>query len=141
MRIAVGRDPAVLDELFCPARPARLRDVLARVHDKPVEPRGELRLPAELADALDELHKRLLCRVTGVFGVPENVQRDPLHSRRMPLTERRERQLISVFCASNKDWIGKPLINERPIRPQVTGDSTGTAGRRLHGPPTVMGWS
>jgi len=50
------------------------------------------------------------------------------------LTERGERQLISVFCASNKNWVRKPLINERPVRPQVTGDSTGTAGGRLHGP-------
>jgi len=46
---------------------------------KPVEPRGELRLPAELADALHELHKRLLGRVARVFRVAENVQRDPVH--------------------------------------------------------------
>jgi hypothetical protein len=59
----------------------------------------------------------------------------------MALTERRERQLISVFCASNKDGVRKSLVDERPVRAQVTDDSTGTAGGRLHGPPTVVAWS
>lgn len=56
----------------------------------------------------------------------------------MPLTERGERQLISVSCAPNKDRVGKPLIDERPVRPQVTDNSAGAAGRRLHGPPTLV---
>jgi hypothetical protein len=30
------------------------------------------------------------------------------------------------------------LIDERPLRPQVTDDSTGTAARRLHGPRTLV---
>jgi hypothetical protein len=56
----------------------------------------------------------------------------------MPVAQGGEGQLVSVFCASNKDWVGKPLIDERPVGPQVTDDSTGAAGGRLHGPPTLV---
>jgi hypothetical protein len=66
------------------------------------------------------------------------VERDPLHPRRMPLTERRQRQLISVFCTSHENRVGKPLVDEWPVRPQVSDDSTGAAGGRLHGPPTLV---
>ena len=83
----------------CGARgPARLRDVLARVHDEPVEPRRELRLAAELPDAPHELHERLLRRVARVVGVAEHVQRDPLDARRVPGAERLERLRSPSFA-------------------------------------------
>ena len=63
---------------------------------------------------------------------------DALDAGGVPLAERRERLLVSVFCASDKDRVRKPLVDERAVRPQVSGDSTGTAGRRLHGPPTLV---
>jgi len=106
-----------------------------------VEPGGELGLSAELPDALDELHERLLGRVAGILGIAEDVQRDPLHSWGVALAERCEGQLVSVFGAANKDWVRKALVDERPVRTQVSDDSTGAAGGRLHGRPTLEGWS
>jgi len=58
----------------------------------------------------------------------------------MPIAQRRERQLISVFCASNENRVRKPLVDERPVRPQVTDDSTRAADRRLHGSRTLETW-
>ena len=66
----------------------RLRDVLAGVDDEPVQPRRELRLTAELSDALHELHERFLCRVMGVLRVTQDVQRDAFDAR--PATARQE---------------------------------------------------
>ena len=114
-------------------RPASLRDVLARVDDEPMQPGRELGLAAELADPLHELHERLLRRVAGVVGVAEDVQRDPVDALGVPVAERCECALVSVFRAADEDWVRKPLVDERPVGPQVTNDSTGTAGRRLHG--------
>lgn len=137
--VAVPGDPCVLVERLGPALrgPARLRDVLARVHDKPVQPGRKLRLAPELAHALHELHKRLLCGIACVFRVPQDVQGDPLHPRRVPFAERCERKLVSVFCASNKDRVRKSLVDERPGGPQVAHNSTGAADGRLHGPTLV----
>ncbi len=47
---------------------------------------------------------------------------------------------VTVFGASNKNGIGKPLVDERPVGPQITDDSTGAARRRLHA-PTLDGCS
>jgi hypothetical protein len=52
------------------------------------------------------------------------MERDPLDARSVPLAERCQRQLVSVFCTSDKDWVGKLLIDERPVRPEVPDDST-----------------
>jgi hypothetical protein len=69
------------------------------------------------------------------------VQRDSFDSRGVTFAERCERQLISVFCTSHKDWVRKPLVDERPVRAQVTDNSTGAADGRLHGRRTLEGWS
>ena len=66
------------------------------------------------------------------------MQRDPVNAVRVPVTQGCEGKLVSVSGASNEDRVGKPLIDERPVRPQVTDDSTGAAGGRLHGPPTLV---
>lgn len=138
-RVAVPGDPGVLVQRLGPALrgPARLRDVLARVHDEPVQPGRKLRLAPELADPLHELHERLLRRVARVFRVTQDVQGDSLHPRRVPLAERCERKLVSIFCTANKNRVRKPLVDERPGWPQVAHDSTGTPERRLHA-PTLM---
>ena len=65
----------------CARAAPRLRDVLARVDDEPVQPGRELRLAAELTDADAELHQRLLRRVARVLGVAQHVQRDLLDAR------------------------------------------------------------
>jgi hypothetical protein len=46
--------------------------------------------------------------------------------------EPRQREPVSVFCAAYKDRVRKPLVDERPVGPQVVDDSTGALSGRLH---------
>ena len=135
--VTVGRDALVLHEELGTPLPARLSNVLARVDDEAVEPGRELRLALELAYALHELHERLLRGVAGILGVAQDVLRDAMDTLRMTFTQRGQRKLVSVFCTSHKDGVGKPLVDERRVRPQVLDDSTAAAARRLHAPTLV----
>ena len=102
-----------------------------------MQPGGELGLALELADPLHELHERLLGCVASVLGVAQHVQGDPLHPRSVPLAERRQCLLVSVFRASHKNGVRESLVHERPVGPQVTHDSTRAAAGRLHAPTLV----
>jgi hypothetical protein len=62
------------------------------------------------------------------------VERDAFHARGVPLAERCEREPVTVFGTSDENGIGEPLIDERPLGPQISDDSTGAARRRLHVP-------
>jgi hypothetical protein len=62
------------------------------------------------------------------------VERDALHARGVPLAERREREPVTIFGTSNENGVGEPLIDERPVGPQISDDSTSAARRRLHVP-------
>ena len=137
-RIAVEGDARVLiQRLGAPLGcPPCLRDVLAGIDREPVEPRRELRLATELADPADELHQRLLRGIARVLGIAKHVQRDPLDPGCVPLAERGQREPVTVLGASNEDGIGEPLIDERPVGPQLADYSTAAALGRLH-PPTV----
>jgi hypothetical protein len=66
------------------------------------------------------------------------MQRDLVNPVCMPVAQCGECQLVSVSSAANKDGVGKALVDERSVRPQVSNDSTGAAGGRLHGPPTLV---
>ena len=46
----------------------------------------------------------------------------------MPVAQRREGELVSVFGAAHENGVGEPLVDERPVGPQVSDDSTGAAG-------------
>jgi Biotin/lipoate A/B protein ligase family len=50
------------------------------------------------------------------------------------LAECGERVLVTVFGTSDEDGIGEPLVDERPVGPQVSDDTTATPRRGLHGP-------
>jgi Biotin/lipoate A/B protein ligase family len=128
-------DAAVLEERLGPAlgRPPRLRHVLARVDDQPVEPGGERRLAAELADPAHELHERLLCGVARIFGIAQHVQGNPLDTRGMPLTEHSQCVGVAVSGTSHEDGVGEPLVDERSVGPHVVAGSTRRRRRRLHG--------
>jgi len=65
------------------------------------------------------------------------VQRDPLDTRGVPLAERGERELVTVFGTSHENGIGEPFVDERPVGPQVSDNSTGAPRRRLHAPTLV----
>jgi hypothetical protein len=102
-----------------------------------MQPRGELGLAAELADALHELDERLLGCVVSVVGVAQNVQRNPIHPIGVPLAESCECAFISVFGTAHEDGVRELLVDERSIGPPVTDRWTRSAGRRLHGGLTL----
>src|SRR5439155_10093186 len=133
LRIRLRRDAPVLDELLPGPRALPLRDVAARVDDEAVKPRRELRLAAELADAHAELRQRLLRRVARVLAIAEQMARQLLHARRMPLAERLQRTRVAVLCSSHQDGIAQPLVPQRLFLPQRLCHSTALRGRRLHG--------
>jgi hypothetical protein len=110
-----------------------LGDVAACVDDEPVEPRRELRLASELRQPDAELRQRLLRSVTRVLVVAQEVPRQPLDLRRMPLAQHGEGAVVAVFDALHEDGVAEPLVVERPLGPQGLCDSTGLAERRLHG--------
>ena len=93
--------------------------------------------PRNWCDPPHELHERLLGRVARVVGVAQDVQRDPVDALGMPVAERLEGALVSVFRSPDENGVGQPVVDERPVGPQVTDDSTGAAGRRLHAPTLV----
>jgi Biotin/lipoate A/B protein ligase family len=50
----------------------------------------------------------------------------------MPFAERGEREPVAVPGPPNEDGVREPLIDERPLGPQLGDYSTAAAGRRLH---------
>ena len=110
------------------AHGARLCEVLARVDDQAVQPRGELRLAPELADPHDELRERLLGRVARVLGVAQEVEREPLDPRRVPPAERLERLPVARFRPRHEDRIREPLVVERVIETSRVGRPSGERG-------------
>lgn len=77
-------------------KPLAGEPVPARVDDEAVEPRGELRLATELAQARTELDERLLGGVTGLLDVADNLGGDSVHTRRIALDERVECSPVPV---------------------------------------------
>jgi BirA family transcriptional regulator, biotin operon repressor / biotin---[acetyl-CoA-carboxylase] ligase len=52
----------------------------------------------------------------------------------MPFAERREREPVAASGAPDEDGVGEPLIDERPLGPQLGDDSTTAAPGGLHRP-------
>ena len=101
-----------------------------------MEPGRELRLAAELADPDDELRERVLRRVARVLGVAQQVQREPLDPRGVPLAERRERLLVAGLGARHENRVGEPLVDERNVGAGIAADWTtlraGAVARRAY---------
>ena len=80
----------------------RLAHALARdavpagVDHQPMEPGGELRLAAELAQARAELDERLLGRVARLLEIAHELRGDPLDAWGVALDERVERASVAV---------------------------------------------
>ena len=49
----------------------------------------------------------------------------------MALAEGSPAPLVSVFDTAHEDRVGQPLVDERPVRPQVTHDSTASGGEKV----------
>ena len=112
----------------CAARPpAGLRHVLAGVDDEPVEPGRELRLAPELADPLARASPATPGPHRAHPRVAQDVQRDALDAGGVPLAERRQRLPVSVLGAAHENRVRQPLVDERPVGPQITHDWTRAA--------------
>ena len=112
-------------------RPLSGGHVAAGVHGQAVEPRPELRVAAELADAHAELRKRLLGRVACVLRIVQQMTGEPLHTWGMPLAQCGERRTVAVLRSGHQDRIAQPLVRERPGGPQLD-TLTAAPARRLH---------
>jgi len=62
------------------------------------------------------------------------VQRDALDTRRVALTESGQSKRVSILRAAHKNRVGQSFVNERPVGPQVSNDSTLTPSGGLHAP-------
>src|SRR5215472_12274020 len=65
------------------------------------------------------------------------MEREPLHSRRVPLAEDGERALVSCLRPRHQDGVGEPLVDERCVE-MLTAGWTARGRRRLHGGQTLV---
>ena len=136
-RVGIARDALVVEQRLTAAHALAVGHVVTRVDHEPVEPGRELRIAAELAQPQAELGQRLLSCVASVLGIGEHLRRETRDARSVPLTERRQRRRIAVFCSLDQDRVTQPLVDERPLGPRVLPNLTALAQRRLHGRPSV----
>ena len=97
-----------------------------------MQPGGELGLAPELADPRAELGQRLLGRIASIFRIVQEVPGELLHTRGVPLAERRERLPVAVLCSFHQNRIAQPRIDEWPLRTEGLLDWTAAATGQLH---------
>jgi biotin-[acetyl-CoA-carboxylase] ligase BirA-like protein len=122
----------VVEQRLAAADALAVGDIVASVDHQPVEPGRELRVAAKLAQPQAELGQCLLGCVASVFWIGEHLRGEPLDARSMPLAQRRQCRRIAVFCSLDQDRVTQPLVDERPLGPQVLTNLTALAQRRLH---------
>jgi biotin-[acetyl-CoA-carboxylase] ligase BirA-like protein len=130
--IGVACDALVVEQRLTTAHALTIRDVVAGVDHKPVEPGRELRVTAKLAQPETELGERLLGGIASVLGIREHLRSKALDARGMPLAQDRQRDRVAVFCSPDQDRVTQPLVDERPLGPRVLTNLTALAQRRLH---------
>ena len=118
MRVAFGTGTQIVRERLVPALRAALGCVAARVDDKAMQPRRELRVAAELLQPHTELRERFLRSVARVFGIAEEMAREPLDLRSVPLAQRGERELVAVLRPRHEDRIAQLLVVEGSVLPK-----------------------
>ena len=115
LRVVLRGGEHVLRQGLVLTRLAPLSCVDTRVEDEPVQPRGELRVAAELLKADADLRQRLLCRVACVLGIAKDVTRELLDLRRMTGEERLERLLVAVLRPRDEHRIAELLVREHAL--------------------------
>ncbi len=139
--VGIACDALIVKQGLTAAHALAGGDVMAGVDHEPVEPGCELRIAAELTQPQAELGERLLGGIAGVLGVGEHVRGEALHTRSVPLAQRRQRHRVAVLCSLDQDRITQPLVDERPLGPRVLTNLTALAQRRLHSGLSVRGVS
>ena len=105
------------------ARALTVSGVAARVDDEPVQPRRELRFTTELAEPDAELREGLLRRVARVFGIAQQMARQPLDARRMAGAQRLERSRVAALRARDENRVTEICVVEPLRRAQRLADS------------------
>ena len=108
--------------------------IAARVHDQAMEPGGELRLSAELAQPRAQLDERFLRGVPRLLEIAHDLRGEPVDSRGMPLDERVERPSVAVSCLADEVHVTELPVCERPPVRRLTLGLTRRRGGWLHGP-------
>ena len=103
----------VLDERLVHAA-ARVR-VAIGVERNAVQPRRELRVAAELAEARTRLGERILRRVARVVGIAQHVQRQALDPRCVAFEQDLERALVAVLCTRDENRVAQLLVGEAAV--------------------------
>jgi biotin-[acetyl-CoA-carboxylase] ligase BirA-like protein len=117
----------ILRERLVRTRLAALRCVEAGVHNEPVEPRRELRTPAELLQPHAYLRERLLGRIVRILGVTEDPPREPLDSGAVASEQSVERTCVSVLRPLHEHRVAQPVVRERVGLPQLERDRAAAA--------------
>ncbi len=125
-------------ELLRLADPLSREAVAARVHDQAVEPGGELRLAAELAQARAQLDKRLLRGIPRLLEVAHELRREPVHARCMPFDENVERPSITCSCLADEVHVAEVSVHDRPPEWRLLLGRTDGRGGWLHGGVSVV---
>ncbi len=123
-RITVDGRAIISDERLGAARESRLREILARVHNEPVQPGCELRITSELTQPHDEFGKRILARIARILGIAQKVQSNPLHPRLVSNAKHFQCRAITVLCPLHEDGVGKTLEIESDGVGRVIDSST-----------------
>src|SRR5207248_10604539 len=106
-RIVFGVGAQLLRQCVVRSRALPFGHVATRVDDEPVQPGRELRLATELAQAETELRQRLLCRVTCVFWIAEEVLGQPFDSPCVADAEGLERAGVTGLRASHENGVSE----------------------------------
>src|SRR5579872_3041325 len=112
LRVRDRAGAEIVLERLVHARLAPLGGVTARVDDETVEPRGELRVAAELRQAQADLRERFLRGVARILRVPEQMTCQPLDARGVPCEQRLERQAVAVLRPGDEDRVAELLVDE-----------------------------
>src|SRR5918992_1515100 len=117
----------------------RLAHALARdavpagVDHQPMEPGGELRLAAELAQARAELDERLLGRVARLLEIAHELRGDPLDAWGVALDERVERASVAVPRLRDQVHVAQLPVRLREQGQRLLLGLTHGRGGGLHG--------
>jgi BirA family biotin operon repressor/biotin-[acetyl-CoA-carboxylase] ligase len=114
-----------------PANALEGNAIAAGVHDEPVQPRGELRLAAELAQTRADLHQRLLGRIASLLEVAEKLRGEPVHPRRIALDEHIQGAVVAARGLAHELAVAQALVE--PARVPIPLVQTGLDVERLHG--------
>jgi BirA family biotin operon repressor/biotin-[acetyl-CoA-carboxylase] ligase len=133
----VVRSTVLHRERLRPANALERDPVAAGVDDEAVEPGGELRLAAKLAQARTKLDERFLRGVPRLFKVTEDLRGEPVNPRRVTLDEHVEGLSVPTRGPPDELGIAQTLVEPRAVPIPLVGRGLDIELR--HGAISVVG--